>query len=217
MFVSHDMNAVKTLCDSAILLDHGRVIDYDEPTDVVDFYQNMILKKMHTGDLPVKVSRKIPEKNENNSGISTGEVELLAFKLFNYNNEEISYIESEQILKIFFKVKTSKDLRDPHYGIILKNNYGISVFETNTYCMGIKNPSLKKDQVIMVTFEMKCPLAPGDYSISIGVAEKGVDQGSFHEYLLIIRDIEILKVLSNDKSILYSGVFNMQPTVTIQQ
>jgi len=217
VFVSHDMNAIKTLCDSAIMLDHGRAIDYGEPKDVVDFYQNMMIKKMHTGDLPVKVIRKIHEKKDEDSGIFTGDVELVAFRLCNYQDEEIFYIESEQILKIFFKVKTSKDLSDPHYGIVLKNQYGISVFETNTYCMGIKNPPLKKDQIIMVTFEMKCPLAAGDYSISIGVAEKGFERGSFEEYLLVLRDIKILKVLSDDQSILYSGVFNMHPKVTIQQ
>src|SRR5674476_899108 len=33
IFVSHDMNAVKTLCDTAILLDNGRIIDYGESKD----------------------------------------------------------------------------------------------------------------------------------------------------------------------------------------
>jgi len=217
VFVSHDMNAVKTLCDSAIMLDHGRVIDSGEPKDVIDFYESMMLKKMHAGTHPVNVMRKTPKTKNEHSGTATGEVEILTLKLCNHNNEEISYIESEQTLKIVFEVKTSKDLQDPHYGIMIKTMYGISVFQTNTYCMGLKNPPLKKDQKAKVTFEMKCPLAPGDYPISIGVAEGGFDRGSFEQYLLLLRDIEILKVLSNDQAIIYSGIFDMHPQVTIQQ
>jgi len=37
IFVSHDLNAVKTLCDTALMLDGGRIIDYGEPKTVVDF------------------------------------------------------------------------------------------------------------------------------------------------------------------------------------
>ena len=218
VFVSHDMNAVKTLCDTAIMLDHGHMIDHGVPKDVVDFYQNMVLKKMHQGDVPVQVQGRKGETEYkvNNSGISTGEVELVSFKICNGNDEEISYIESEQQLKIIFEIKTLKDLSDPHYGIVIKNNLGISVFETNTYCMRMKNPPLKTHQIVKISFEMQCPLSAGDYAISLGVAEKGFNQGSFEEYLLTMQDIHILKVLSNTRAITYAGIFNMKPYVTIQ-
>jgi len=219
VFVSHDMNAVKTLCDAAIMLDHGKMIDCGEPKDVVAFYQNLILKKTHHGDVPVQVQVKSVEKEHlvRNSGISTGEVEMVSFKVCNEKDEVISYIESEQNLKIVFEIKTLRDLSDPHYGISIKNKFGVSIFETNTYCMGINTLPVKKGQHITVTFEMRCPLAPGDYPISLGVAEKGFDHGSFEEYILILQDIEILKVLSNNQSIIFSGVFNMHPKVRVQQ
>jgi len=219
VFVSHDMNAIKTLCDAAIMLDQGRMIDCGEPKDIVDLYQYIVLKKMHQGDVPlqVQVTKAVGEHPVKKSGISTGEVELVSFKLCNESGNEISYVESEQILKISYIVKTFKDLNDPHYGIELKNLYGVSVFETNTYCMHIKTPPAKKDQNILVTFEMKCPLLPGDYAVSVGVSEKGIGLCDFEEYLLLIRDIGVLKVLTNSQSIHYGGVFNMSPKVTIQQ
>lgn len=45
IFVSNDINAGKVLCDSAILLHHGQIIDRGIPKDVVDFYQNMVMQK----------------------------------------------------------------------------------------------------------------------------------------------------------------------------
>jgi ABC-type polysaccharide/polyol phosphate transport system ATPase subunit len=139
IFVSHDLNAVKTLCDAAIMLDNGRIIDYGEPKDVVDFYQNMMLKKMHQGDIPVQIKKIEKAKKLNNSSISTGEVELVSFKICNEKGEEVSYIESEKVIKIVYEVKALKNLDDPHYGLMIRNNLGLSVFETNGFSIITRN------------------------------------------------------------------------------
>ncbi|MFA6363358.1 ABC transporter ATP-binding protein [Methanoregula sp.] len=217
VFVSHDMNAVKTLCDSAIMLDHGREIDCGEPKDVVDFYQNMVLKKMHQGDVPVQVLVKKGGKEctENNSGISTGEVELVSFKVCNEKGEEISYIESENVIKIIYEIKSHKDLDEPHYGLMIRNNLGLSIFETNTYCMKMKTQKLSEGQTVKIEWTMDFPLSPGTYSFSVGVANKGFDIGSFEEYIQLIQDIEIIKVLVNTQSIMYSGIFNLNPKISL--
>jgi lipopolysaccharide transport system ATP-binding protein len=213
VFVSHDMNAVKTLCDAAIMLDHGRMIDCGEPKDVVDFYQNMILKKSHQGDVPVQVKKMEKEKNVNNSSISTGEVELVSFKIYNEKGEEISYIESEKVIKIVFEVKALKDLDEPHYGLMIRNNLGLSIFETNTYCMKIKTEKLSKGQIAKIEWEMDFPLYPGTYSFSVGVANRGFDIGSFEEYPLLVHDLGLVKILSNSNAINYSGIFNIKPRI----
>jgi lipopolysaccharide transport system ATP-binding protein len=213
VFVSHDMNTVKTLCDSAIMLDHGRMIDCGEPKDVVDFYQNMILKKSHQGDVPVQVKKIEKEKNVNNSSISTGEVELVSFKIYNEKGEEISYIESEKVIKIIYKVKALKDLDEPHYGLMIRNNRGLSVFETNTYCMKLRTDKLSRGQTAKIEWVMDFPLSPGTYSFSVGVANKGFDRGSFKEYPLLVHDLGLVKILSNSNAINYSGIFNIKPRI----
>ena len=215
VFVSHDMNAVKTLCDSAILLDHGKMIDVGEPKGVVDFYQNMILKKSHQGDVPVQVIKIEKEKNVHNSSISTGEVELVSFKMYNENAEEISYIESENAIKIVYEIKALKDLDEPHYGLMIRNNLGLSIFETNTYCMKMKPGKLSKGQTAKIEWIMNFPLFSGTYSFSVGVANRGFDRGSFEEYLLLIHEVDIIKVLSKQDAITYAGVFNITPTVQL--
>jgi lipopolysaccharide transport system ATP-binding protein len=127
--------------------------------------------------------------------------------MFNERNEKISYIESEQVVKFVYEIESLKDLAEPHYGLHVRDNLGVSVFETNTYCMGIETTPLKKGQIAKITYEMKIPLSAGNYSISVGVANKGYGRGSFEEYLLMAHDVEILEVLSKDDSIIYSGVF----------
>ena len=215
IFVSHDMNAVKTLCDTAILLDNGRVIDSGEPREVVDFYQNMILKKTHQGDVPVQIKKIEPMKESNNSGISTGEVELISFKVCNEEGQEITHIESEKNIQIIYQIKSKRDLDDPHYGLTIRNSLGLSIFETNTYCMHSIPKKISRNQTVKTTWKMNCPLAPGTYSFSRGVANKGKNLGSFEEYILLIHDIKVLTVLSKREGSIYAGIFNMKPQVFI--
>lgn len=217
VFVSHDMNAVKTLCDMAIMIDHGKMIDYGEPKDVVDFYQNMVLKKMHQGDMPVQVQIKKVENlhKGNNSASSTGEVQLVSFKICNDKGEEISYIESENVIEVIYEIKALKDLDEPHYGLFIRNNLGLSIFETNTYCMKMKTEKLSRGQIAEVKWIMNFPLFAGTYSFSLGVANRGFDIGAFKEYLLLIHDVDVIKVLSKTQSIVYSGILNMKPLIHI--
>jgi lipopolysaccharide transport system ATP-binding protein len=216
IFISHDMNAVKTLCDSALLLDKGHVLDYGDPKSIIDFYYGMILKKSHMGNTDVEVIKANVHEKGVVSSTSTGEIKLISFNILNEQNEKVSYIESEQAVKFVCELESLKDLSEPHYGLAIRNSLGVSVFETNTYCMGVANPPLRKGQAVKITYEMEVPLSAGDYSISVGVANKGYDRGSFEEYLLLAHDIDILKVISKNDSIIYSGVFNMNPQVSVK-
>lgn len=218
IFVSHDMNAVKTICDSAILLDHGHIISSGDPKDIIDYYHGIILSKSHMGNTEVIVNEITDDyTGHKNPSASTGEVELLSFKVLNSKNEEILHIESEQVVKVIYQVKALKELSDPHFGLHVRNNLGVSVFETNTYCSGIKTFTLKNGQIAELTWEFLFPLSAGDYSFSVGVANKGYGRDAFEEYLLMAHDIEVLKVIPNSNAIVYSGVFNMKPKIEIQE
>lgn len=217
IFVSHDMNAVKTICDSAILLDHGRIISSGDPKDIIDYYHGIILSKSHMGNTEVIVNEVTDHEGRKNPNASTGEVELISFKVLNSKNEEILHIESEQAIKVRYQVKALKELSDPHFGLHVRNNLGVSVFETNTYCSGIKTFTLKRGQIAELIWEFFFPLSAGDYSFSVGVANKGYGRDAFEEYLLMAHDIEVLKVIPNSSAIVYSGVFNMKPKIKIQE
>lgn len=222
LFVSHDINSIKILCDSAILIDDGRLIDQGEPKKIINFYQNMMIEDSHQGKLKFKQRKSIESSSGKNMESSmniatTGEVELLDLVCKNETNKNIKYIISESILKICFKIKPLKDLAEPHYGFILRNKYGISAFEINTYRMKYKTKPLKKDKLVQIEFEFICNLGEADYSITIGVANKSNPDGSFEEYLLFLQDVAMIKVIKNTDTIDYVGYTNLNPKIKIQR
>jgi lipopolysaccharide transport system ATP-binding protein len=219
IFVSHDMNAIKILCDAAILLQKGDVVKSGKPAEVTDLFLGIILKKMHQGESEVIINN--PPETEKPIPLapkqvaSSGDVEVVSFRILDDLDREVSHITSEANVKIEYEIRSLKLMEDPHYGIAIKNILGVSIFETNTYCMKIKTAPLRKGEIVKVRFVFKCNLSPGDYSICIGVANKGYDRGSFEEYSLVLHDAGILKVVVNHEQIIYGGVYNIMPTVFI--
>lgn len=212
VFVSHDMTAVKSLCDAAILLENGKQIAYDSPKNIIDLYQCKILKKVQKGE---ELISNFHQKETRNNSLSTGEVTLVSFSVLDENDNVVSYIESESKIKISFTIKSHKILEDPHYGFQLRNYLGISVFETNTYCMKLKNAPLNPGDEVTVTFELDVPLSYGDYAICIGVVNKGFNIGDFEECLLYELDVGTIKIIKRENAIVYVGTFNMNPTVRV--
>jgi len=217
VFVSHDMNAVKTLCDTAILLDKGHIISYGDPKDIADSYINNLLMRLHEGSIKLQIS-EIEEKGAiKKEMIATGEVKIQSLKLLNDIGQETSFIFSGNSLEIIIDIISERELLDPHYGFIIRNNFGISIYETNTYHLGIKTIPLSKNSPARIIIKFEVPLVPGSYSLSFGVGNEARNLNSFKEYLLNINDIAIFNVLQKDEVQTFSGIFDLQPTILVKE
>lgn len=212
IFVSHDMNAVKTLCDSAILINNGKICDVGSASEIADLYMGMILKDAHQGEKNVVISRELSEQNKR-LRVGTNELSLVAIKIYNEAGENVSSVVSESYITIEFTIMSHTYLEEPYYGIHIVNRYGFSVFETNNYCMGVESEPLDENQRLIIRFKMECNLSPGDYSISFGCANKGYGRDSFEETITLEHGLIMLKVLENSNSIRYSGCTNLRPVV----
>jgi len=214
IFVSHDLDAVKVLCDKAIRLKHGKIEKIGSPKEVVDSYINDLLINFHQGETKLE---KVPVENNpnNNLAIATGEINLISVKIYNMNNEETSSIISGEKLKIIFEISSNRELLDPHYGIIIRNHLGLSVYESNTRILGVKTYPLSINRPSKIITIWKLPLFPGDYSISLGVANGGTGN-NFEEYLFNMYDIIILKILQKEPCPTYAGIINLQPEIIVE-
>jgi ABC-type polysaccharide/polyol phosphate transport system ATPase subunit len=216
VFVSHDMNAVKTLCDAAIMLDHGIITVAGSPKEVVDYYNNCILKKLHQGD---QDDIKIEQINKQGWGVHSDLksecVEVIAFRILSEKGNEINTIISEENIILDLKFKAHSTLQGPHFGFMVRNKYGQVIFETSSWWLGMKSFPVEANTIIHAQFFMNFPLMPGDYSFSLGIADKELGQGVYNDYLLMLHDLIILHVLKSENATGYSGVFNMKPTISL--
>jgi lipopolysaccharide transport system ATP-binding protein len=218
IFVSHDMNAVKTLCDSAIMMDHGKMISSGIARDVVDCYQNTILQKMHQGDVPVEINidKKNPillENNKSGYGISTNQVQLLSIKIIDNRGQETSSIKSGETVEIVSRILSRANLSDPHYGIIIRDKYGSEVYGVSTETLNLETLSHNEGKTVTMKCTVTLPLAPGDYSLCIGVGNGKFLPGIFREYCLLLLDVVMIKILQNSDNKRFGGIVDLNARI----
>jgi len=215
VFVSHDMNAVMTLCDYAILLDHGKRISYGIPRSIVDLYISRICIQSHKGEKPVTLV-EAKDTLDSHSNISTNEIEFDSIKILDSSKNIITHVHSDDEIIISFTFRSLRHIEDPTFGILIRNRYGMSIFGTNTHLLHQKNNPLLQGKMYQVSYRLNIPLQPDDYLITVAIDNQGKATNSFNEYLLRLNDIATLKVVRNEKQPLYDGVTNLNPTIKVE-
>jgi ABC-type sugar transport system ATPase subunit len=220
LFVSHDANTVKHLCDQAVLLSDGRAIIHGVPRDVIDLYQGLVAQKTDMGDREVVVTQKAPAPaswHKATTVTTNDEAELIDFKLLGANNTEpVTYLESETPLTVQYVVKLHKDFDRPAFGLIVRDRIGRSLFETSTYAMRVAEEPIAAGTQVVVRFLFNFNLRAGQYSFSVGVANRGFARSEFEEYSLLMHDVEQLQVIESSTAAFYGGIFNMNPAVSLE-
>ena len=45
LYVSHSVDSIKSLCNKVIWLEHGKIVEIGQPSEVCDKYQKTVLKE----------------------------------------------------------------------------------------------------------------------------------------------------------------------------
>lgn len=217
LFVSHDANTVKHLCNRAVLISHGQCISQGDPRAVIDLYQGLVAKKTDLGDREVTVSQATtPAAWTKATTITTNnDAELVDFALLDNKGDELGVIESEASLTVRYRVRMHKDFDRPAFGLIVRDRLGRSLYETSTYALKQPDQPVASGQEVDVAFTFDFNVRAGQYSFSIGVANRGFSRSEFEEYSLLMHDVQQIQVVEAPNAGFYGGVFNLRPTLTV--
>ncbi|NMF62351.1 ABC transporter ATP-binding protein [Brasilonema octagenarum] len=230
LFVSHDPTAVYKLCHRAVLMEAGQLVLDAKPRQVIDLYQAKLLKKLDLQPDAVKI--KILDDSDSETilhekdsplvktdleevVISSPEVNIKFIKFLDESEQEIEAIISDNELQLCIGLLFFKSFEDPHIGFKIRERTGEVVFETNTFCMGQKLGQVEPDNFVEIRFKFHLPLSEGEYTITVGVADSGFAQSSFKKTLVYAHNVASLKVLKNKEAILWSGIINLSPSLSI--
>jgi len=229
LFVSHDAKTVKHLCNKAVLISDGKALSQGAPKTVIDLYQGLVAQKTDLGHRAIVVSQHqntLPTESSDSlkanatwtkaTTITTNkDAELIDFKLLNAAGQQVVHIESETDLLVQYKIRLNKDFERPAFGLIVRDRIGRSIFETSTYAMRMEEKPMAMGKEVLVRFKFNFNLRSGQYSFSIGVADKGFSRSEFEEYSLLMHDVEQIQVLEATDANFYGGIFNMRPIVAV--
>lgn len=221
LFVSHDSSSVKMLCKTAVLMNHGRVLEIGKPKEVVNHYI-ALLGTEKTENYNSSVSDKENEvirQNESHDNFVVEEPQRKALHrhgnqlaiinsvtITDLDNQEISKVETGSIFQIVVCLQAKGELSDLVVGISLRNLMGLVIYGTNTYLMNVKLPKLTAGQKLTVSFQLPCHLNKGVYTLTVGVhSEEGISYDWIDE----------LVVFEVNNTIYCEGIIDLKSTIKI--
>jgi lipopolysaccharide transport system ATP-binding protein len=158
IFVSHDMNAVKTLCDSALLLERGQVISSGDPESVVNNYNFLLAKS--DGEAPIK-----RQATSNDYGTMEAQIERVQVT---GEKSLSSVVSSGETVLIEVTLRAVKDIDNVTIGMLIRDKFGQDIFGTNSRLLG-QSLTVRKGQRYTGSFEMPIDLGAGKYTITIAL------------------------------------------------
>ncbi len=187
LFVSHDASSVKMLCNRAVLMNHGLILDINSPKEVINHYIALLssdkkeiesLEIIYKDRLVKQAEDKIftendsvVEKNRHGNKLAV----IKSFKIADLEEREVEkFITTEQI-NIIVVVEARSKLSDLVVGISIRNLMGLTVYGTNTFLNDCRLPEIESKQQLVVKFNIPCSLNKGVYTVTLGVhSEEGL-------------------------------------------
>jgi len=162
IFVSHDLNAVKMICDRAIVLSEGRVVADAAPEDAVNIYNQLL-----AGD-----DAEYSERASNTQGYGTGEVIFEQVSLTGERSGS-TILASGDIINLDMNLYADQHIEDLAIGLMIRDRFGQDIYGTNSHYLGLRiHMQAGERRQFRYRFPMR--LAPGKYTLTLAL-HQGAD------------------------------------------
>ena len=184
IFVTHAVELVRAHCNRAILLNQGRIEKIGMPQEVIHAYLEFMfspnasngvnVKKLQSSTIPSnQVDNCLNHNMYNNDEYRWGNknAEIIDFFIETKRGKDPFILETTESIKLGIKVYFSESMTDLIYGLTIRTVDGIIVYGSNTRNKLIDTKPRNKDETAWIYFKFELNLLPGDYFLSLGVAQ----------------------------------------------
>jgi len=161
VFVSHSFTVVKEICNKAILLNKGGIAYYGDSTKSIEHY-HLLLNRKDSQELSYSKINKLEK--------STGEIDILSCKVYQYNaNKESNEIITSKNFIIELEYKCNKSIKDVDFRINIIARFNNSRIVRISY----NKKNLNKNQKAKLKFTIENNnLHHGVYIINLSITKK---------------------------------------------
>lgn len=168
VYISHSPEQIKDLCDRALWLRQGQIVDYGEPEIVAGQY----LAEMHsetrkrTPSRPPQQTEAGTELRVSENRFGSLEVEMTKVRLL--PNTEI---KSGDLLQVEIEYWAPQRIEAPIFSVSIHREDDIVCCDFNTESQGLSIPDIEGQGKIMLCLD-QLDLTRGQYFIDVGIYEK---------------------------------------------
>ncbi len=155
VLVSHDLDAVREMCDRAIVLDRGRVVFDGSVTEGVELYRQRVASASAPRP-PSRTSRRVRVED---------------VFLLDAGGEPVTEVSPSAAVNLRVRLRALEDLEACGLGITVSRGDGTHLYELHTTWQGISIGPLAAEQDATVDVRLAARLLAGHFSIAVSVTD----------------------------------------------
>lgn len=160
VMVSHDLNALRNLCDRVLVLDHGELIFDGRVSDGVKQYSQLM-------------GTVAPGSRHDEGRVGTGDVRITEVGLFDEDEMAVTKIRPSTTLTLRAKVRAGTSVKACSAGAIFQTGDGTPLYEVHTAWQGLGIGPLAPGQTATVEFRFTAHLLAGHYRVALKLTDRG--------------------------------------------
>ncbi len=236
LLVTHSSEQIVTHCNSALLLENGKVFEAGEPRRIVNYYMDLLFGKEKKAPeaTPLLTTTKCADDSPNHEATLSysedvfatrpgynpheyrwgdGSASILDFNLYAGGESYPSAITTGQNIVLTISIRFVNVLVRPILGITIKTKEGVTVYGVNSETLDVDAiKSLGQfGQVAYARASFCCLLAPGDYFISLGIATRIGEEITPHDRRYDAIHIQVRPVTT------FFGLINLGAELTAKE
>lgn len=196
LFVSHDMEAVRNLCEQVVLLDHGKMNFLGSPDETVSRYYALFGKRLESA-APTTAqngSSKVQKKAASEvlkelqahdllprakSRHGNRQLEIVHAIIENEHGSPSLRVEMTRTLNLRCLLRARGVITEPAIGLNIYDRMANLVFAAGTRQLGMVLEPMREGDERLITMKLTCDLQPGEYTFSIESTEPSAEGPNF--------------------------------------
>jgi ABC-type proline/glycine betaine transport system ATPase subunit len=196
VLVTHDMGSIKNLCDRAIWLEHGNVVDAGDPADLVEAYtERMLGADSRAADGSVRRG--------------SGEIQVTKVEMFvEGGSEPVKRCRTSDSIMLRLHYEAHKTIPQPVVGIEIEALGGATITAPNTRDVGMVPPTMSGTGVVEIAIP-RIDLLPGTYDVHTSITD--FNRAAVYDNLHLALRFDVM----TGKPYETGGVITMRPEWTL--
>ena len=208
LIVSHDKQAIQSICDRAILLNAGRLAMEGEPEAVMDYYNAMLADRQNQ-----TVKQEVREDGKTQTISGTGEATVVDVSLLDEQHRRLDVVDVGQRVTLRIDVQTNTFIERLVLGYGIKDRLGQVIYGTNTDLKKQALENVPANRRIRFDIEFPANLGPGTYSVQTALVSTETHLVNNYEW----RDLALVFNVININKPHFVGLAWIDPAIIIEQ
>ena len=203
IFVSHNLEAVRQVCDIGLVMYRGEAIYRGTAPEAVVAYTNAIRQAAR------QTQKGVPEEGGLSQRVMTFDAEIEQVSLLDVQGRPVTVLQSCTNARLVVEAQFHKNVSNPIFSLIIRTPDGKVIYDTTTLWMGIRTPDFSAGERCRVEYELNMSLLDGTYEIGIDIAAADLS----HYYDCMERALGFSVVGSNGAH----GLVNLEAKVNVKK